>query len=96
VLHWNIIESVEAKELKAASPLAADLHCRLEGLQHRTAAKHNALSQELVERDREIADTDAGRVINGIGDGGSGTDNPNLTNAFRAHRVDVRIVFVDP
>jgi hypothetical protein len=35
-------------------------------------------------------------VIDGVGDGGSGADVADLAEALRAHRVDVRIVLVDP
>src|SRR5436190_734501 len=52
--------------------------------------------QQLVERDRQVADTDARRVIHGISDGSGGTNDPHLANPLGAHRVDVRIVLVDP
>ena len=35
-------------------------------------------------------------MINGISDGSGGTNDPHLTNPLCAHRVDVRIVLVDP
>src|SRR5260221_1921042 len=52
--------------------------------------------QELVERDGQVADADARCVIDGIGNRGSRTDNPQFTNALRAQRIDMRVLLVDP
>jgi hypothetical protein len=52
--------------------------------------------QDLVRRDRQIADADAGRVVNPVGDGGRGAGDPHLAETLGAHRVDLRIVLVDP
>src|SRR6266704_4218303 len=45
-------------------------------------AKNCVSRQELVEGDRQVADTDAGRMIDGISNSGSGPDNANLANPF--------------
>ena len=52
--------------------------------------------QELIEGDRQVADADARCMRDGIGNGGSGTNNPQFTNALCPHRVDMRIVLVNP
>src|SRR5258708_6668567 len=52
--------------------------------------------QELVKRNRQVADTDAGRVIDGVSDGSSGAGDPELANPFRTYRVEMWIVFIDP
>src|SRR6266567_2422494 len=77
-------------------PLPLRSTLRLNRWQCRTEGRAITLGQELIERDRQIAHANAGRVINGIGNSGGSSDNPNLADAFRAHRVDVRIVFIDP
>jgi hypothetical protein len=45
--------------------------------------------QQLLQRDRQVADARAGGVIEGVGDGGSGADGPDFAHALRAHGVDV-------
>jgi len=52
--------------------------------------------QQLLQRDRQIADADARGVIDGVGDGRGGDDDPDLANALGAHGVDVGVVLVDP
>ena len=52
--------------------------------------------QQLIERDRQIADADAGGVIDGVGDGRGGADDADLANALHAYGVDVGVVLVDP
>src|SRR5438105_1387291 len=68
-------------------------------LTHRVRRHHRKATislHQLIERNRQVADTDARRMINGISDGSDGTNDPHLTNPLGAHRVDVRIVLVDP
>jgi hypothetical protein len=49
-----------------------------------------AVSQkQLLQRDRQVADAHAGGVIDDVGDGGNGADDPDFTHALRAHGVDV-------
>ena len=45
--------------------------------------------QQLIERDRQIADADARCMIDGVGDGRSGADDADLANALHAYGVDV-------
>src|SRR5207253_7966516 len=52
--------------------------------------------QQLIQRDRQIADADAGGVIDGVGDGSGGADDAELANALHAYGVDVGVVLVDP
>src|SRR5260370_20915911 len=52
--------------------------------------------QELVKRDRQVADTDACGVIDGVGDGSGGANDPHLADPLCAPRADVRIVLVHP
>ena len=54
------------------------------------------MGQELVKGDGKVAHADAGCVIDGAGNSGSGTDNANLANSLSAHGVHVGIVFLDP
>src|SRR6266516_5151165 len=71
---------------------AVVLRCRrarCEPASQNSGKEHPVSRQELVKRDRQVADTDAGRVIDGIGDRSSGPDNPNLANPFRAHRANI-------
>src|SRR5258708_20100640 len=52
--------------------------------------------QELVKRDRQVADTDACGVIDGVGDGSGGANDPYLADPLFAPRADVRILPPDP
>jgi hypothetical protein len=45
-------------------------------------------AHELVERDGEVADAFAGRVIDGVGDGGCCSSDANLSDASRPERVE--------
>src|SRR6266436_148043 len=73
--------------------LARLVHSRGDGLSSPSAAVSR---QELVKRNRQVADTDAGRVIDGVSDSSSGAGDPELANPLRTHRVEVWIVFIDP
>ena len=46
---------------------------------------------ELVDRYPQVAHSDAGGVIDGVGDGGGGADDAELADSLRAERVDVWI-----
>ena len=52
--------------------------------------------EKFVKRDWETSDTYSRRVIDRIGNGCGSTNNANFANALRAHRVDIRIIFVNP
>src|SRR5258706_16284193 len=52
--------------------------------------------QQLIQRDRQIADADARGMIDGVGDGGSGADDPEFANPLRTHGIDMQILFIDP
>src|ERR1700730_5521810 len=52
--------------------------------------------QQLIQGDRQIADADAGGVIDSVGDGRGGADDADLANALHAHGVDVGVLLVDP
>src|SRR6516165_236975 len=54
------------------------------------------LREELVGGDREVADADAGGVVDGVGDRGGDTHDADLAGPLGAHRVVVRVVLVDP
>ncbi len=41
--------------------------------------------QQLIQGDRQIADADAGGMIDGVGDGRGGADDPDLANALHAY-----------
>ncbi|HEX6553576.1 MAG TPA: hypothetical protein VF026_12495 [Ktedonobacteraceae bacterium] len=45
--------------------------------------------QQLLQRDRQVADAHAGGVIDGVGNGGNGADDPDFTYALRDHGIDV-------
>src|SRR6266446_758862 len=51
---------------------------------------------QLIKCDRQIADADACGVIDGVGDGGSSADDPDLANPLRTHWIDMQILLVDP
>src|SRR5437868_12209023 len=46
--------------------------------------------------DGQVADTDPGGVVNGVGDRRGGADNANLADALGAHRVQVRVRLLNP
>ncbi len=50
------------------------------------------LHQQLIERDRQVADADAGGVKDGVSDGSGGADDADLANALHAYGVDVGVV----
>src|SRR5260221_12479712 len=52
--------------------------------------------QQLVKRNRQVADTDAGRVITAVSDGSSGAGDPALPNPFRTPRVEIRVALMLP
>src|SRR5438094_2034446 len=52
-------------------------------------------SLQLIQRDRQIANALAGRVIDGIGDRRRDPDNTDLAEAFCAERIDERVRLVD-
>src|SRR5690606_30061574 len=52
-------------------------------------------SQQLVGRDREVADASAGGVVDGVGDGGAGAGDADLADAAGAHG-GVRVGDVGP
>ncbi len=51
---------------------------------------------QLIQRDRQIADADARCMIDGVGDGGGGANDPDFADALRAHWIEVRVVLVNP
>src|SRR5258708_19511602 len=52
--------------------------------------------QQLIQGDRQVADTDARRVIDGVGNRSSGADDPEFANSLHTERVDMQILLVDP
>src|SRR5271170_7175042 len=54
------------------------------------------VAQELGGGDGEVADAAAGRVVDGVADGCGGAGDADLADALGAHRVQVRVVFLDP
>src|SRR5690242_1977540 len=52
------------------------------------------LQEQLVERNRKIANAYTGRVIDGVGDGGGSADDADFADALGPHRADVRVVLV--
>src|SRR5579864_1967514 len=61
-----------------------------------TPAVVSPSAEELVKRDGQIAHADAGRVIDGVGDGGGGANDPELPDPLHAQRVDVPVLRLDP
>src|SRR2546425_7173918 len=62
-----------------------------------TSSSSAAVSrQQLIQCDRQVTDANARGVIDGIGDGRSGADDPDFANAFRTHRIDMRGILIDP
>src|SRR5262249_29885296 len=57
--------------------------------------RQGRLASELVERDRQVANAFAGRVINRIGDRGSDTDDANLSHTLDTERIDDVVWLVD-
>ena len=52
--------------------------------------------EKFIKRDWEVTDTNTRGIVDSIGNGCGGTNDTNLANAFRAHWVDMGIVFVNP
>src|SRR5262245_57662921 len=52
-------------------------------------------AQQLIERDRQFANTNTGRMENGIGDRRCHTNNAGLSQAFQAERIDNGIMLLD-
>src|SRR5216684_2752788 len=92
---WALILAQRANRSFTHNRSAMPVHYIEFGIteQQRSAAVSR---QELVKRNRQVADTDAGRVIDGVGDSSSGAGDPKLANPFRTHRVEMWIVFIDP
>lgn len=55
------------------------------------AQPSESTAQQLVRGDRKVADPDAGRVADRVGDGGRVAHDADPANALGAHRVDVRV-----
>src|SRR6185503_3127347 len=70
-------------------------HCRSPSTSCCDSARLTCLLQQLVERDREVTDANARRLINRVGDSRRGADDTELADALRAERVRVRIVLVE-
>src|SRR5260370_8956668 len=52
--------------------------------------------QQLIQCDRQLADADARRMIDSVGNRSGGADDPDFSSALRAHWVDMQILLVDP
>src|SRR5258708_19918108 len=52
--------------------------------------------QQLIQRDRQLADADTRRVIDSVGNRSGGADDPDFANALPAHWIDMQILLVDP
>src|SRR5260370_41131512 len=62
-----------------------------------TSSSSAAVSrQQLIQCDRQGADANARGLIDGLGDGRSGGDDPAFANAFRTHRIDQRAIHTKP
>src|SRR6266478_9371679 len=52
--------------------------------------------QQLIQGDRQVADADAGGMIDSIGNRSGGADDPDFANPFRTHWIDMQILLLDP
>src|SRR5258706_5222162 len=52
--------------------------------------------QQLIQGDRQIADADAGGMIDGVGNCSCSPDDPDFAHPFRTYGIDVRVLLVDP
>src|SRR3954453_21303223 len=68
---------------EAAAPFASP--CRAE-----------AGLEQAVQAQREVADADGGRVVNGVGDRRGRAHDADLADALGAHRVEVGVVLLEP
>jgi hypothetical protein len=50
----------------------------------------------MIKCDRQVADANARRMIDGVGDGGGSADDPDFAHPFRTHRIDMRVNLIDP
>src|SRR3954463_3638136 len=67
-----------------------------EGHGSRRGERSPELGQQPGRGDGQVADTAAGRVVDGVGDGGGGAHDADLTDTLGAHRVQVRVVLLHP
>jgi transcriptional regulator with XRE-family HTH domain len=84
--------------LNSARNLAADLR-EIRETRRQTILKGTGSgqgTQQFVEGDGEVADPDAGGVVDRVGDRRGGADDADLTDAFAAHGVDIGVVLVKP
>src|SRR6266699_5731921 len=51
--------------------------------------------QQLIQRDRQVTDANARRMKDGVGNRSGGADDPDFANAFRTHRIDMRVILID-
>ena len=61
----------------------------------RRATAPSEPADEPGRRDRQVANADAGRVVDGVGNRRRGADDADLADSLRAHRVDVQILLID-
>src|SRR5206468_2463500 len=61
-----------------------------------TAAPPGRSDQDAAGPDRQVPLAPAGGVPYGVGDGGGGADDADLSEAFHAGRVQLAVVLVDP
>src|SRR3954463_2179217 len=73
--------------MRAVAPLFAQLLS--------VAFKHRSSSEQLLRRDRQLADPLTGSVKDGVRDGRGDANHRDLADALYAKRVHVRIVLVD-
>src|SRR4029077_231266 len=93
----NRVRSMRAPGRRTAEPsthITVATRCGSQGGRSRAAASTidrsvMYTSQKLVQRDRQVANALAGRVIHGIGKRRANAGDPDLADALRAERVYV-------
>src|SRR5215210_7319113 len=92
----TVIAAVPAAPAKRPLPKSAATSPMLIRISFRLDSFLQSSSEELVWCYGKVADVNARGVVDGVGDGGGRAYDADLTDAFRPHRVDVRVFFVDP
>ena len=63
------------------------------GLSYYCSKRQCGRTEEFLQPDRQLADPDAGRVVDGVGDRCVGSDIAELTQALDAEIIDLSLLF---
>src|SRR5215210_3250363 len=92
----TVIAAVPAAPANRPLPKSAATSPMLIGVSFRSVSFLQSSPDEFVRCDGKVAYAYARGVVDGVGDGGRRADDTDLAYPFGTHRVDVRVLLVDP